>query len=58
MDTYTRYTPIIQRAAMDVAGDGPPYLDGSLLMDFEQDLDEIKTMAEDRTVWSTIVNEL
>jgi len=49
---------LLRRAVMDVAGDGPPYPDGSLLMDFEQDLDEIKTMAEDRTVWSTIVNEL
>ena len=49
---------LVRRTVLETAGNGPPYPPGSLLMDFEADLDEIKNMAEDRTVWTNIVNEL
>ena len=49
---------LVRRTVLETAGNGPPYPPGSLLMDFEADLDEIKNMAEDRTVWNNIVNEL
>ena len=48
---------LLRRAVAELAGDGPPYPPGSLLMDVDADFNEIKNMAADRTVWSNMINE-
>ena len=47
---------LLRRTVLEAAGDGPPYPAGSLMMDMNAGLNEIKTMAADRTVWADIVN--
>ena len=42
---------LVRQTVEGIAGDGPPYPPGSLLMDFTTiDFSDIKSMAEDRTV--------
>ena len=49
---------LLRRAVAELAGDGPPYPSGSLLMDFDDGFSVIEDMAADRTVWSNMIDEL
>ena len=49
---------LLRQTVAGIAGNGPPYAQGSILMDCGESWFDIESRAADRTAWATFVNDI